>query len=261
MQYIITFTLIILAFARPAEASQSFPDILKAIKPSIVAIGNYKKTRSPARLLLGTGFVVADGNHVVTNAHVIDSARSVPDALLSVFIGRERNLKIYSAKVVAYDREHDLAIVRFDGPAQPILEIGDSSRVQEGEIYAFSGFPIGQILGQYPVTHRGMIAAITPNIIPMDNAKQLNSADLKKLREPFVIFQLDATAYPGNSGSPLFDMKNGRVIGVMNKVYVKTAKEKVLSDPSGISYAIPSKYLLSMLQQAGIKTKNQREMR
>ena len=61
MQYIITFILIIVAFARPVEASQAFPDILKAIKPSIVAIGNYKKTRSPARLLLGTGFVVADG--------------------------------------------------------------------------------------------------------------------------------------------------------------------------------------------------------
>ena len=61
------------------------------------------------------------------------------------------------------------------------------------------------------------------------------------------MYQLDATAYPGNSGSPLYDPETGVVIGVLNMVFVKSTKENVLSDPSGISYAIPVEYLQRLL--------------
>ena len=63
----------------------------------------------------------------------------------------------------------------------------------------------------------------------------------------FRVYQLDATAYPGNSGSPLYDPASGEVLGVMNMVFVKSTKENVLSDPSGISYAIPVEYLQRLL--------------
>jgi len=66
-------------------------------------------------------------------------------------------------------------------------------------------------------------------------------------RLPFRVYQLDATAYPGNSGSPLYDPETGEVLGVMNMVFVKSTKENVLSDPSGISYAIPVEYLQRLL--------------
>ena len=65
---------------------------------------------------------------------------------------------------------------------------------------------------------------------------------------PYPIFQLDATAYPGNSGSPLYDISNGRVIGIVNKVFVQGTKENAITDPSGITYAIPVQHVKKMLE-------------
>jgi S1-C subfamily serine protease len=62
------------------------------------------------------------------------------------------------------------------------------------------------------------------------------------------VFQLDATAYPGNSGSPLFDPATGEVVGIVNMVFVKGTKEAALAQPSGITYAIPSQHLLELLR-------------
>ncbi|MDD3381539.1 MAG: serine protease, partial [Rugosibacter sp.] len=56
-----------------------------------------------------------------------------------------------------------------------------------------------------------------------------------------------ATAYPGNSGGPLFDPDTGEVIGILNMVFVKSTKESALEKPSGISYAIPARYLDELL--------------
>jgi S1-C subfamily serine protease len=63
------------------------------------------------------------------------------------------------------------------------------------------------------------------------------------------VFQLDGTAYPGNSGSPLYDPETGIVYGIINKVLIKGMKESALSHPSGITYAIPSNYVRSLLQR------------
>jgi len=67
-----------------------------------------------------------------------------------------------------------------------------------------------------------------------------------------MIYQLDITAYPGNSGSPLYSAENGEVLGILNKVFVKESKETVLEKPSGISYAIPIKYLIALSKSKGI---------
>jgi len=66
----------------------------------------------------------------------------------------------------------------------------------------------------------------------------------------FNIFQLDATAYPGNSGSPVYDPESAQVIGVVNQVLVKGTKEAALSNPSGIAYAVPSRYVADLLRKA-----------
>ena len=60
----------------------------------------------------------------------------------------------------------------------------------------------------------------------------------------------DATAYPGNSGSPVYRAQDGVVIGVINKVFVKSTKENVLKDPSGITYAIPIRYGRALIDKA-----------
>ena len=124
--------------------------------------------------------------------------------------------------------------------------------MQEGELYAFTGYPIGMVLGLYPVTHRGIISAISPVVIPVFNSGKLNSKLIKRLENPYNVYQLDATAYPGNSGSPLYDIGNGEVVGVMNKVFVQETKENILSKPSGISYAIPIEHVKKLLSSKGL---------
>ena len=81
---------------------------------------------------------------------------------------------------------------------------------------------------------------------------QADSAPLvARLRESaYVIFQLDGTAYPGNSGSPLYDPATAQVYGIVNSVFVQGTREQAISRPSGITYAIPSVHILSVLQQA-----------
>ena len=153
------------------------------------------------------------------------------------------------ARVVASERSRDLAVVRLEGgPALPALRLGSHARVLEGQEIAFTGFPIGNVLGMTPVTHRGIVSAITPIGIPQANSRNLNPALIRRLaNDVFRVYQLDATAYPGNSGSPLYDPDSGEVLGVLNMVFVKSTKENVLADPSGISYAIPVEYLQRLL--------------
>ncbi|MGY6276117.1 S1C family serine protease [Methylomonas sp. MgM2] len=228
--------------------------MLKRIKPAVVAIGTYMPTRNPRAVFLGTGFAVADGQYVVTNAHV--TAKGLNPARLerfAVFFRQDQNEKMLVADLIATDNEHDLALLKLNEGKLPALKIGDSNRVREGELYAFTGYPIGMVLGIYPVTHRSIISAISPNAIPVLASKQLNIKMLKKLAAPYDIFQLDATAYPGNSGSPLYDIDTGEVIGIINKVFVQGSKENAISHPSGISYAIPSEHISHLLAQKNIK--------
>jgi S1-C subfamily serine protease len=72
---------------------------------------------------------------------------------------------------------------------------------------------------------------------------------IKRLKNPYNVYQLDATAYPGNSGSPMFAGNNGKVLGVINKVFIKESKESILQKPSGITYAIPGKYIIKLLKK------------
>src|SRR4029450_8337312 len=53
------------------EVSAGLPEVVQRIKPSVVAVGTYQKTRGPPFIFLGTGFAVDDGSLIATNAHVI----------------------------------------------------------------------------------------------------------------------------------------------------------------------------------------------
>jgi len=252
----VTCVLTLACLAAPAHADLAAT--IAQVKPAIAIVGTYKATNSPRFNLRGTGFVVGDGsqshgNWLVTNAHVLQqSADADTQAGLVVQLrGGTSGLQMRAATVLEVDAAHDLALLRFDGPAAPAFKVRDSAAVQEGQAVAFMGFPIGGALGFSPVTHRGTVSSITAAALPTPTAGQLNAQAIRSLRNdsPFDIFQLDAAAYPGNSGGPLFDPESGEVLGVVNMVLLKGTRESALTHPSGISYAIPSRFVLELLRR------------
>lgn len=233
-------------------------DSINRIKPSIAIVGTYKNTNSPRFLLKGTGFVVSNknldrDNIVVTNAHVLENyAEQDFDAAIVVQVRSPQNeLQMRSVKILEIDKIHDLALLQFEGAPISALHLGNSKNVREGQSIGFIGFPIGGALGFSPVTHRGMISSIAPAALPTSTAQQLNEKTILSLRSgrSFDIFQFDGTAYPGNSGGPLFDPATGNVLGVVNMVFIKGTRESALTHPSGISFAVPSQFIEQLLNR------------
>lgn len=234
-----------------APAQAQFVELIEKTKPSILIVGTYKATNSPRFNLRGTGFVVGDGNLAITNAHVLPAPGEPSDGsdlVVQVRLGRE--LQMRTVSVLEIDRLRDLALLRFSGDPAPALALGDSDAVKEGQTIAYTGFPIGGALGFSPVTHRGMVSSITPIVLPSANGQSLSARSIRNVRDgSFDIFQLDGTAYPGNSGGPVFDVATGAVIAVINMVYVRGTRETALSQPSGITYAIPANFIAPLLQR------------
>lgn len=236
--------------ARGADLVQT----IERIKPSVVGIGSFLKIRSPSIQFVGTGFAVADGRHVITNAHVI--AKPLDTAQMEsliVLVSKDGAPQPREAEVIAIDDQRDLAVLKISGDPLPALKLGDSAGVREGQSLVFTGFPIGMVLGFHPATHRGAIAAITPVALPGITAKQLTAQTINRLRNSaYQVFQLDGTAYPGNSGSPLYDPADGTVYGIINAVFVQGTREAAISRPSGITYAIPSQHIRELLQRGKV---------
>lgn len=238
-------------------AQADIVDLLPRIKPSIVGVGSQHPLRSPRIRMSGTGFVVADGRHVVTNAHVpptlLETEKGETLAVLLRGRGGERSVEVRRAEKVANDPEHDLLLLKIEGEPLPALKLGHSDQAREGQQFYFTGYPIGAVLGLHPATHRAGLAAVAPIYSRVASVKSLTPRLIRQAEDPFLIFQLDATAYPGNSGSPVYDAETGTVMAVVNSVFIKGSKESALKDPSGISYAIPVNYVRALLESAGLK--------
>jgi serine protease Do len=242
---------LLVCVGRPALADMVAT--IERVKPSVVMVGIFNKLGSPQLTLRGTGFVVGDGRTVATNAHVVAerNEQSEPGSIVVQVPGSPSDQRMRQAQVWVIDQAHDLALLKIGGTPLPTLSLSDSDTVKEGQSIAFMGFPIGGALGFSPVTHRGMVSAVTAIALPSANAQQLKEAVIRRLKSgSFDVFQLDATAYPGNSGGPMFDAETGGVVGIINMVLVKGTKEAILTHPSGISYAIPGNYLRALLTNA-----------
>ncbi len=225
---------------------------IKQVKPSVVGVGTYNPLGSPRSNLQGTGFIIGDGTLVATNFHVVEKELDIQqNENRVVFIGQGSDPKLIQAEVIASDPAHDVAILKIKGSG-PALTLASDNYIDDGTEVAFTGFPIGAILGLYPATHKGLIAALTPVVIPSRNAGQLSIEMMKRLREPYFIYQMDATAYPGNSGSPVYDIDSGKVVAIINKVFVQRTKEAAITDPSGISYSIPVKYIRALAKSISV---------
>lgn len=237
----------------PAQQGQPLPESIKQIKPSVVGIAVYAPIESKTPQILGTGFVVGNGKYIVTNYHVV--SKELDLTIVQNFValsGSGPNPTIHKMEIVAIDPVHDVAILSIDQKL-PALKLAADDLIDPGTSIFFTGFPIGAVLGLYPATHQGIIAAITPDVNPASNANQLTVQMLDRLKKPFLIYQLDATAYPGNSGSPVFNSNNNEVVAIINKVFVSEGKESALSNPSGISYAVAIRDLRKLAKANDIR--------
>ena len=235
-----------------ASAAADLATVIAAARPSVVPVGTFNPTDSPRFGFRGSGFVVGDGTLVVTNFHVLPAGAEVESGPVMMVLASRNPDQLRRARVLSTDRPHDLALLRIDGPPLPTLMLDAPGNAREGQSVALMGFPIGGVLGFAPVTHRGIVASITTAALPAATAQQLDPRALMRLREGnYELLQLDATAYPGNSGGPLLDAETGRVVGIINMVLVKAGRESALSNPTGITYAVPVRHLHELLK--GVK--------
>jgi S1-C subfamily serine protease len=154
----------------------------------------------------GSGIVIARDGYVLTNAHVVDDAKSVELVFLDGTTTR--------APVIGTDPATDLAVVRALGPTPTALELATADTLRVGQLVIAIGDPLGL---QSTVTH-GVVSAL---------GRSLRAKDGRIIEN---VIQTDAALNPGNSGGPLVDT-HSRVVGV------NTA---IIAGAQGIAFAIPA---------------------
>jgi S1-C subfamily serine protease len=207
-----------------AETLQSdtvFSDIYEEVSPSVVAInviaerqGNSPSPIDQTVAGSGTGFILDNEGHILTNNHVVDGAVDIEVSFTDGTLAR--------ATVVGLDPDSDLAVLQVDlaesalAQLQPV-EFADSNALTIGQTVLAIGGPFGQ---RWTLTS-GIISALDRNI------RSLTDFSISG------VIQTDAAINPGNSGGPLLDL-DGRVIGVNSQILSST------NSNSGIGFAIPS---------------------
>jgi S1-C subfamily serine protease len=170
----------------------------------------------------GSGFLIDDSGHILTNAHVVDGSDSV-----TVKFGDGDTL---DAKVLGVDDSTDVAVLSVDPAgldANP-LELGDSSAVGVGD----PAVAIGNPYGLDRTVTSGIISALQRSI-SAPNGFTISD-----------VLQTDAAINPGNSGGPLIDA-NGRVIGINSQIATGTGS----SGSVGIGFAVPINTAKDVAQQ------------
>lgn len=250
------FSILLFDFSSNAIASP-LTQTAATTKASVVGVGLYNPLNAPRYQLRGTGFVVySEPNRsvIATNHHVINGAGFDQDkSEISVHIGESKKAKFYRANLLAQDKRADVALIEI--PVQlPALPLADKKyNSPAASQIVIAGLPIGSVLGLFKAVNVGYVSAFVPQAIPQSNASQLSIEMIKRLRDPLFVYQLDVTAYPGNSGSPVVEVESGKVIAIINSVLIKSTRENVLSDPSGISYAIPVSEIHKLLATQSIR--------
>ncbi|GAB3289759.1 hypothetical protein GCM10027297_35750 [Parahaliea aestuarii] len=244
------FLALLLCQAGPVSGADR-SEVVGATAPASVGVGTLASKPAehggqPAGRFLGSGFAIAPGSRVVTSAHVVDQIDSARERLV-IFTGSGEQVQARPAVVERRDVEHDLAVLVVGGAALPTLPLAGRSHRAAGTPVVFSGYPAGITTGAYPVTHFGYISAVAPAAEPVRGGEKLSAAQIRALRDGFLIYQMDATVLPGHSGSAVVDAGTGEVIGVVIGALTRRAAFSKKMELVGMSFAIPVTYLHDLL--------------
>ena len=232
------------------DPNERFVGVVKQMRKSVVAVGSYLRTDKPTIRYYGTGFVVDDGKKVITNAHVVDALRRTNRlGHVRVFFPDGDAVRGRVAKVLAEDAFHDVALLSFEGQAAPIVKLSAVVDPPQGRGVGILGFPIGTRLGLVPAVHKGVVAAVAPAVPPLPTGAKLTPQIAAAIKKKYNLYQLDIVAFPGNSGSPLFDARNGIVLGVINMTIATKTREHLFDKPSGIAYAVPVRWIHEIIRR------------
>ena len=210
------------------------PDIVDSIMPSVVGVastfeytpsmnawgwGGFTQPQKSKMTGTGTGIVMSEDGYIVTNAHVVydDSDYNCGEAIeVSVVFSDEKE---HDAKIIAYDRETDIAVLKVDETGLKPAEFGDSTDLRVGELVIAVGNPLGFDL--FGSVTSGIVSAIDRHI--SINEKSMN------------LIQTDAAINSGNSGGPLLN-SCGQVIGINS---AKMSSSYGSASIEGLGFAIP----------------------
>lgn len=188
-------------------------EIAENIGPTVVGVSNRGLVRDffgRTRILetsTGSGVIIDDQGHIVTNYHVIEDAREV---IVSLADGKK-----VKAEIVGSDPRTDLAVLKVDVKGLKVAPLGDSDALRAGELAVAIGNPLG-IEFERSIT-AGVISATDRTLDMQDRQVKL--------------IQTDAAINPGNSGGALVN-KRGELIGInSNKLVIKGVE--------GMGFAIP----------------------
>lgn len=209
-----------LAIAQSDDAGTVFANVYESVSPSVVSISVVARRpdtgfMNPDQSVIsgGTGFVLDNEGHIMTNNHVVEGATEIEVSFLDGTLA--------SARIIGLDPDSDLAVLQVDLPTEDLealqpVTFGDSSALKIGQTVLAIGSPFGQ---RWTLTS-GIVSAIGRSIQGLTNFSIGG------------VIQTDAAINPGNSGGPLLDL-NGHVIGVNSQIISSTRSS------AGIGFAVP----------------------
>jgi len=197
---------------------------VRAVEPAVVTVisnlggatfgqGNRSAEAS------GSGVIITQDGHIVTNNHVIEGASSV----FVIYSNGERA----DATVVGADPVTDIAVLKLNGKPPAVASFGDSSALQLGESVIAIGSPLGNYRGSVTV---GVVSGLNRTV-------QGTAQDS--------LIQTDAAINHGNSGGPLINLA-GQIVGI-NTLVVRDSTSG--DQAEGLGFAVPSNTVRSVAEQ------------
>ena len=220
--------------ASPAELSNSFRAIARAVKPAVVHINVIETVDGSGQSLdfpfelpqgprrrpgSGSGFIVRDDGYILTNNHVVQKAEKIEVTM--------SDSKTYKATLVGTDPESDLAVIKIDETGLPFAVLGDSDAIEQGDWVLALGSPFGL---QQTLT-AGIVSATGRELRLEEGIGQYSK-----------FIQTDASINPGNSGGPLVNMR-GEVVGINTLIFSRSGGAE------GIGFAISSNTARQVYEQ------------
>lgn len=193
------------------EEGETFANVYQQVSPSVVSINVFSSSGAGS----GSGFVIDEQGHILTNNHVVFGASEIVVNFIDGTITR--------AEVVGLDPDSDLAVIQVDIPQERLLPVtfGDSTALTVGQTVLAVGSPFGQ---EWTLTS-GIISALNRTIDSL-GAYRIGAA-----------IQTDAAINPGNSGGPLLNLA-GQVVGVNSQIISRS------NASAGVGFAVPSNLAL-----------------